>query len=463
MKNFFKAKNQLIIFIIALAILASSAGFFIFKFNKDIDIVRAGVGDNVSGFAWNSNVGWISFNSTDCDTDSNGFIDTDAMVLGCGGDNAADIAFDYGVNIDPATGNFSGYAWSNNAGWISFAESELPPDSFAFSANCDDSTACDGIGDACTACYNSTDNNVYGWAKILSLGDGGWIKMSEPLSGDFIFPISFPIPFPIIFRSTVSYGVSIASTTGDFFGWAWNANDDGSGIGWTSFNCEEQGVCAASDYKVFVVGMGIGKPEIISVAPLTGYQCERLVVSWGDVEGESGYRVFRDVFSPPTTQISVDLNPDTTSFTDTGLLAGTLYYYIVQAFNAFGSADSDVSSGSTFSVCEVAGIEAAGECPNLINLTWLADINADHYEVDRCNETSLDCSIEANYGAIIGGGCLNPISNLCVDNTINLAEADNYFRYRVRAISEIGEIGDWSAPSDEIQPCPGMPTWKEVK
>ncbi len=48
---------------------------------------------HLSGYAWNTNVGWINFSPTDG-----------------------------GVTIDPATGSFDGYAWGENVGWIHFVE-----------------------------------------------------------------------------------------------------------------------------------------------------------------------------------------------------------------------------------------------------------------------------------------------------------------------------------------------------
>lgn len=47
--------------------------------------------------------------------------------------------------------------------------------------------------------------------------------------------------------SSISYSVSISSTTGDFMGWAWSEN-----IGWVSFNCANPEVnsCSTVNYKV---------------------------------------------------------------------------------------------------------------------------------------------------------------------------------------------------------------------
>lgn len=62
---------------------------------------EAGAGQNVLGFAWSENIGWISFNNL-----SDGS------------------ATSYGVNISPlgvtGTGDLSGHAWSENIGWVSF-------------------------------------------------------------------------------------------------------------------------------------------------------------------------------------------------------------------------------------------------------------------------------------------------------------------------------------------------------
>lgn len=53
----------------------------------------------LSGWAWNENIGWISFNCADLDV--------------C-------VASNYAVTINPDTGDFSGWAWNDIIGWISF-------------------------------------------------------------------------------------------------------------------------------------------------------------------------------------------------------------------------------------------------------------------------------------------------------------------------------------------------------
>jgi len=231
MHNFFHKKTifiliSILIFGIGISILIVGIQFY---FQKDIYKVIAEkydegpppTGDNVSGFAWSENIGWISFNSSDCDTDNNGYIDTDAMVNGCGGNNSTDVTNDYGVNINQNTGNFSGYAWSSNVGWISFEEDGTGITNFYdFNVNCHDT--CDSTNN-CTACYNYNDNFVYGWAKILSLGDDGWIKFNHN-------------------QASTTY-INIETSKAD--GWAWNGSDNDAGIGWISMSCENE-ICVNS-------------------------------------------------------------------------------------------------------------------------------------------------------------------------------------------------------------------------
>src|SRR4051812_22252646 len=50
----------------------------------------------LSGYAWSENTGWINFKGSN-----------------------------YGVTVDNSTGNFSGYAWTENIGWLSFNAADV--------------------------------------------------------------------------------------------------------------------------------------------------------------------------------------------------------------------------------------------------------------------------------------------------------------------------------------------------
>jgi len=147
---------------------------------------EAGSSDNLSGWAWSSTIGWVSFNSTTG-----------------GGAN-------HGVNVSPS-GLMSGYAWSPNAGWISFNTSDL--------GGCPSGT--------CQANLDRQTGAVSGWARALAGngssiqtgGWGGWIQLSG-----------------------TSYAV-VASGC-QWSGYAWGGGSDlNSGvIGWLSFSGPGYGV-----------------------------------------------------------------------------------------------------------------------------------------------------------------------------------------------------------------------------
>ena len=152
-------KISLLVFILAVII----AGFFLTQ-------SLAGGQHNVSGWAWSSNIGWISFNCTN--------------LISC-------LVSDYGVNIDPDTGLISGYAWSENIGWVSFNEADL--------VGCPSGVCKAIISGGLTGTFPKA---VSGWAKVLSTN--GWIHLADS-----------------------SYGAQVESN-GDFSGWAWG----GESIGW---------------------------------------------------------------------------------------------------------------------------------------------------------------------------------------------------------------------------------------
>ena len=135
---------------------------------------NAAVADNVSGWAWSSNIGWISLNCT----------------------NTSCASSNYGVSINPATGNMSGYAWSSNIGWISFNNA----------SGCPPNTSCQPHVDMITGVSS-------GWAKALAgspaSGWDGWISLKGS-----------------------NYGISLAPSTGVLSGFAWGS----SVVGWVEFN-----------------------------------------------------------------------------------------------------------------------------------------------------------------------------------------------------------------------------------
>lgn len=170
-------------------------GFFYFNFN-----VQAGTEHNLTGWAWSENVGWISFNSTNQGGGANYGLN---VASGCISDCA-----------------ISGYAWSEHIGWISFNSGDV--------AGCPSSP--------CAPVLNRLSGEVSGWAKALAASGSGWDGWIH-LNGS-------------------NYGVTVSACVWD--GWAWSSDV----VGWVHFK--------GSNYGVVGTGSGCGtQPDlIVSDGPL---------------------------------------------------------------------------------------------------------------------------------------------------------------------------------------------------
>ncbi|MEK7593345.1 MAG: hypothetical protein AAB464_01335 [Patescibacteria group bacterium] len=149
-------------------------------------------GNAFYGWAWSSNIGWISFNCEDLNI--------------CG-------QSDYRVSIDPSTGRLSGYAWSSNIGWINFA----PVGSYPTNPQN-------------SAIININTGNVSGWLRACSVfqsnckgalkdnmergGWDGWLKIYD----------ASPNEAKIVNNQLI--------------GWAWG----GDVVGWLNFYNVKKGI-----------------------------------------------------------------------------------------------------------------------------------------------------------------------------------------------------------------------------
>ncbi|MCK9578933.1 MAG: hypothetical protein M0Q92_00595 [Methanoregula sp.] len=444
-------------FILSFCLLAIIAASFIFVADQaPTKQVNASIADNVSGWAWNSNIGWVSFNCTNKACRNIGyqgnFCTTDADCGGAASSCMSDCSLgtNYGVTIDLATGNLSGYAYSSNSGWVSFQET--PPET-TFRASCQTPSACTG---ACSACYNSSNGKVFGWAKIINMGDNGWTKLSDDTDSDW-----------------VNKGVQINSS-GAFTGWAWNANSDGTGIGWISFNCADANAGGCSGHDYHVQANIISQPQNVAVTQAVGSKCSGLKVQWDvPVTGAAGFKIFRDGTQIIADSGTCDEWPLTGGVcTNLGLTANTTYAYKVRACGDEVCAmynDSASVSGKTNAVCEVTfgSAPATGICPNQINLSWLAAVGSPtSYHIYRCDITGQAagfCDNEANY-AQAGGNCWDTTSTSCTDEVLPLTSKSHQMYYKIAGYNNtVPEEGEWSDKIGPYVACPKKPIWEEVK
>ncbi len=194
--------------------------------------------NNIGGWAWSGNSGWISLNSLNpgscksaCTAPPSAVgnrctTDTECGVGGVCAVNSCPLPYSYGLNLsinpDQQTGTVSGYAWSSSIGWVCFGSTcRTAPNSCSGalappSGSCDITFACtgstcltgdpslvgkkcavaadcgvDGVGVAgtCSAatapasCQEASSADLSGWARELNLGAGGWLSLSSGTGG----------------------------------------------------------------------------------------------------------------------------------------------------------------------------------------------------------------------------------------------------------------------------------------
>ncbi len=186
---------------------------------------HAAEGD-VYGWAWSSNIGWIGFS---CE-----------QTFSCITTNAVP-GVDFGVKMSTTTGELSGYAWSPSIGWLSFNSAEV--------SGCPSGS--------CTPTVNIDTGAVTGFVK--SIQTDSWMSLSgtnhasPDTSGDG--------------------GITFASTTGQFKGFAWSSE-----FGWINFRATATG--------------GVGTTPVVVVTPTPAPVCEDFYASLNTATASDSIEIF---------------------------------------------------------------------------------------------------------------------------------------------------------------------------
>jgi hypothetical protein len=163
-------------------------------------------GPLLSGFAWSENIGWISFSAGN---------DHDPSRAG-----TQNSPVDYAVTVDAATGALSGYAWSSNIGWVKFGGlSSFPSGGSGGNATLENGLRLKGWARACagtaTGSCSTMNSRTDGW--------DGWISLAGTTSDGG------------------TYGVTLDDR--EFGGFAWGSEVVGW-VDWTGvFSNSEVGAC----------------------------------------------------------------------------------------------------------------------------------------------------------------------------------------------------------------------------
>lgn len=225
-----------------------------------VKFASAGIAENVHGWLWSD----MPDGSDQTVTPNNlqggrglGWISTNNMNPDGGGGSVG-----YGVNLDEATGNMSGMAWSEFGGWLSFNPAG------PFPAGNNTAAVAARVNPACLTNPNTTDCPVVGWARFLAGGSAqsggwdGWVSLGGKTQD-----------------GTKIYGVNYNKATKQFSNKAW-----GDWVsGWISFDnarvvsVVQSDVCPDEAAYPGTLGLQTSVPagyhlETITVYPHTGPQ-----------------------------------------------------------------------------------------------------------------------------------------------------------------------------------------------
>lgn len=191
---------------------------------------------------------------------------------------------------------------------------------------------------------------------------------------------------------------------------------------------------------------GNSSPVTVAVTPATpgslmatSISSSRIDLSWGDVSGESGYVLERSTNGTTWSQIGTPV-ADSTSYSDTGLVAGTKYYYRLRATSSVGNSANTASVFATTRTAQPA-LSLTVVSTAQINLSWTNVLNETGYRIER--------SIDGSAWSVIGTTAANVVSY----QSIGLSTATAYY-YRVVAIDAGGDSDAGAANTKTLMAPP---------
>ena len=136
------------------------------------------------------------------------------------------------------------------------------------------------------------------------------------------------------------------------------------------------------DSAYSAISAQITRPAAPGTITFSGITASSVTLSWPQVAGNSGYQIDRSLDNQTWSSNIATVGQDVTSYTSSGLAAGTLYYYRVIA-NSAGGSSSPSAAQSTTTTPPAVSVTLKSVSAARIDLTWPAASGATLYKVDQ--------------------------------------------------------------------------------
>ncbi|HUO08303.1 MAG TPA: LamG-like jellyroll fold domain-containing protein [Phycisphaerae bacterium] len=323
-------------------------------------------------------------------------------------------------------------------------------------------------------------NSAQTWARIFDFGDGrgDWMFLTarngtgvpefatntinnnlnvQSVTGTSAIPTNQWVHIAVTFSNRLATlyvnGIAVGSNANmDFPPYEINGGMPNTWIGRSQFSSDPYLNGKIDDFRIYRSAMPAGQlytlatgnpPPTVPTAPAsltaTAIPGNQINLSWASVSGAPSYSVYRSTTSGgPYVPIATLLSG--TTYSDTGLTAGTMYYYVVDAAN-IGGEGTFSPEASVVALPPLAGIPtsltAKGISATSNGLSWTAAANAATYNVYRSTTSGGPYTLRAS-----------GITSTTFNDT-GLTSGTTYY-YVVSAVNLSGE----SATSNEASATP---------
>jgi V8-like Glu-specific endopeptidase len=172
-------------------------------------------------------------------------------------------------------------------------------------------------------------------------------------------------------------------------------------------------------------------PAVPSGLTATPASSSQINLSWGDVAGESGYKIEVSLNGTSGWAQIGTTGANVTSFASTGLASGTPYYYRVRAYTGSGDGNYSLVAGASTYVAAPGSLVASSISTSQINLSW-SDVNGETgYKIEMSPNGSTGWAQIGTTGA-----------NVTAFSATGLTDGTQHF-FRVRGSGAAGD-GNYS-------------------